>query len=73
MVEHPCVMLLGIGIPTCMLFCGSIVLFSRGKTASFFLQVLGAGCLMVVVLIHISEAFHLLPWMYWGMEHSVGH
>jgi hypothetical protein len=29
---------------------------------------LGAGCLMVVVLTHIFETFHLLPWMHWGPE-----
>jgi len=28
---------------------------------------------MVVVLTHVSEAFHLFPWMDWGSEHSVGH
>ena len=38
-----------------------------------FLQLLGAGCLMVVVLAHICEALHLFPWMRWGSEHSVGH
>ena len=58
--------LLGIGIPTCLLFSGSAVLLSRDKTVSSFLQLLGAGCLMVVVLTHIFETFHLLPWMHWG-------
>jgi len=28
---------------------------------------------MVVVLTHVSEAFHLFPWMHWGLEQSVGH
>jgi hypothetical protein len=60
-------------VPACMLFSGSIVLFFRGKTACSFLQLLGAGCLVVVVLTHISEALHLLPWMHWGLEHSAGH
>ena|SRR6266851_5334210 len=64
--------LLGIGIPTCLLFSGSAVLLSRDKTASSFLQLLGAGCLMVVVLTHIFETFHLLPWMQWGVEHGAG-
>jgi Ca2+/Na+ antiporter len=59
--------------PACLLLSGSIVLFSRGKTVESFLQVLGAGCLMVVVLSHVSEALHLFPWMRWGFEHSVGH
>ena len=73
MSGQPNAILLGIGIPTCMLFSGSVVLFSREKTLSTFLQLLGAGCLMVVVLTHIAETFHLLPWMHWGLEHSVGH
>ena len=65
--------LLGIGTPACMLFSGSVVLLYRGKTVSSFLQLLGAGCLMVVVFTHVSEAFHLLPWMRWGLEHGIGH
>jgi hypothetical protein len=65
--------LLGIGIPACILFFGSVVLFFRGKTVCSFLQLLGAGCLMMVVLTHVFEAFHLFPWMHWGSEQSVGH
>jgi hypothetical protein len=60
-------------VPACMLFSGSTVLFFREKIAYSFLQLLGAGCLVVVVLTHVSEALHLFPWMHWGLEHSVGH
>jgi hypothetical protein len=67
------VILLGIGISVCLLFSGSLVLFFRGKTASSLLQLIGAGCLMVVVFTHVSEALHLFPWMHWGLPHSVGH
>ncbi len=59
--------------PACMLFSGSLVLFFRGKTVCLFLQMLGAGCLVVVVLTHICETLHLFPWMDWGLEDSVGH
>ncbi len=59
--------------PACMLFSGSVVLFFKGKTVCSFLQLLGAGCLMVVVLTHVTEALHLLPSMHWGVEHSAGH
>ena len=38
-----------------------------------FLQLLGAGCLIVVILTHVCEALDLFPRMHWGMEHSVGH
>ena len=60
-------------VPVVMLFSGSAVLFTRGRTASAFLQVLGAGSLVLVVLAHICEALQLFPWMHWGLEDSVGH
>lgn len=60
-------------VPTCMLFSGSVALFFRGKSMCSFLQLLGAGCFVVVVLTHVAEALQLFPWMHWGMEHSVGH
>jgi hypothetical protein len=59
--------------PACILFFGSAVMFFREKRVPSFLQLLGAGCLVVVVLAHICEALHLFPWMHWGDEHSVGH
>ncbi len=60
-------------LPAGMLFSGSAVLFFRGKTGRSFLQLLGAGCLMLVVLTHVSEALHLFPGMHWGAAHSIGH
>jgi succinate dehydrogenase/fumarate reductase cytochrome b subunit len=60
-------------IPTSMLLYGSAASYRKGKTAPSFLQVLGAGCLVLVVLTHLCEALHLLPWMQWGLEHSAGH
>jgi hypothetical protein len=60
-------------VPACMLFSGAVVGFCRGKTVCSFLQLLGAGCLVVVVLAHVSEALNLFPWMHWGLEHSAGH
>ncbi len=59
-------------VPACTLFVGSLVLFFRGKTVCSFLQLLGAGSLVVVVLTHISEGLHLFPWMNWGLEYSAG-
>ena len=32
------------------------------------IQLLGAGCLIAVVLTRISEAFHWFPWMHWGLR-----
>jgi hypothetical protein len=40
---------------------------------SSFLQLLDAGCLMVVVFRHIPEGLHLFPRTNWGLEQSVGH
>jgi hypothetical protein len=60
-------------VPASLMFSGSVVLFCRGKSAWSFLQLVGAGCLVIVVLCHLSEALHLFPWMHWGLEHSVGH
>jgi hypothetical protein len=60
-------------VPAGMLFSGSVVLFTRQKTVWIFLQLLGAGCLVAVVLAHVCEALHLFPRMHWGHEHSAGH
>lgn len=60
-------------LPISMLVSGSAVLFCKNKAVLFFLQLLGAGFLLFVVLAHVSEALHLFPWMGWGLEHSAGH
>ncbi len=60
-------------VPACILFSGSAVLFLRGKGMWSFLQLLGAGCLVMVVVAYLCEALHLFPWMHWGSEHSIGH
>jgi hypothetical protein len=60
-------------VPACMLFSGSVVLFARRKTVSSLLELLGAGCLVVVVLTYVCEALQLFASMHWGLEHSVGH
>jgi hypothetical protein len=60
-------------VPVCMLFAGSAILFVRVKTVGSFLQLLGAGCLVLVVLTHFSEALHLFSRMNWGRPHSIGH
>ena len=60
-------------VPVCLLVTGSVILFSRRKTSGSLLQIVGAVCLLVVVLTHICEAAHLFPSMHWGEERSVGH
>jgi hypothetical protein len=56
-----------------ILFSGTLVLFLRGRTLGSSLQLLGAGCLVMVVLTHFCEALHLFPGMRWGDQHSAGH
>jgi len=56
-----------------LLLIGSVALFAKTYSMSAFLQLVGAGCLVLVVLAHICEAFGLLPWMGWGLADSVGH
>jgi len=60
-------------VPACMLLFGAGTWFFRGKTVYSFLQLLGAGCLVLVVLAHVSEGLHMFPWMLWGLKHSAGH
>jgi hypothetical protein len=60
-------------LPTTALLVGSAALFLRVRTPYSLLQMIGAGCLMVVVLTHVAEALHLFPSMGWGAEHSIGH
>ena len=60
-------------IPASVLLAASLVFFLREKTVSSLLQLLGAGCLVIVVVTHVSEALQLFPWMHWGSPHSIGH
>jgi hypothetical protein len=60
-------------VPACILFAGSAVLFSSTKTVASFLQLFGAGCLVIVALTHLSEALHLFASMNWGRPRSIGH
>ena len=60
-------------VPVCLLFAWSLVSFVHGKAVGSGLQLLGAGCLVAVVLTHVCEALHLLPFMHWGSPSSMGH
>ncbi len=43
------------------------------RNLAAFLQVVGAGCLVIVVLTHICETLGLFAWMHWGLKSSAGH
>ena len=67
------VSLLAIGIPVCAILFVTITGFAREKTVWRFLQLVGALSLFMVVLTHVAEAYHLVPWMHWGENDSPGH
>jgi len=60
-------------VPTAMLLVGSTLQFSRGKRTAALFQLIGAACLVVVVIAHLCEALNWFSRMHWGLEHSVGH
>jgi hypothetical protein len=60
-------------VPTAMLLVSSALHFSRRKGMAVLLQLIGAACLVVVVIAHLCEALGWFPWMHWGLEHSAGH
>jgi len=60
-------------VPTGMLLVGSTLEFSRRKGLATLFQLIGAACLVVVVIAHLCEALGWFPWMHWGLEHSAGH
>jgi len=62
-----------IGAPICAAFATSVAVLIKERTARAFIQLLGAACLMMVVLAHVAEVFHLFPSMGWGLPNSAGH
>src|SRR2546428_9038583 len=55
------------------LFVWSVWVSSKNGSRGPLLQLLGTGCLLVVILTHVFEALHLFPIMRWGEPHSIGH
>ena len=60
-------------LPACLLLLWTISRFRGATMVPSVLLVLGAGCVVVVVLTHVCEALHWLPRMRWGEANSVGH
>jgi len=60
-------------LPASILLFASWVQFARRSSGAFLLQLVGAAGLVIVVLSHLCEGLGVLPWMGWGLEHSVGH
>jgi hypothetical protein len=49
------------------------VMKPRHAATGRYLMRLGAGCMIIVVLTHLCETFHLFPTLGWGLKHSPGH
>ena len=60
-------------VPTSAIVIGSFLLLGRHRSAATLVLAVGAVSVLVVILAHVCEALHLMPWMQWGMEHSAGH
>lgn len=57
-----------------LLIClGSMWSFLKRRSPAAVVQLSGAGLLLVMVLTHIAERFHLLTAMRWGSPNSIGH
>lgn len=67
------VSLLAIGIPVCTALFVTVIGFAKEKSVWRFLQLIGAVSLLMVVLAHIAEAYHIIPGMRWGESDSPGH
>jgi hypothetical protein len=60
-------------LAVCLLFYRLALSYCRRRTVPSLLPLVGAACLFVVVIAHISEALGLFPSMHWGSKHSAGH
>jgi uncharacterized membrane protein len=65
--------LIVIGLAICTTFVASAIALVQERNAPSFIQLLGAGCLIIVVLAHVAERFDFLPSMGWGLPESIGH
>jgi len=60
-------------VPVSALLAYSVAAFVKRRTVPSMLQLIGAVCLVLVVITHVAEALHLFPAMRWGEPDSLGH
>ena len=65
--------LIAIAIPVGLIFAASLAVFAKKKTTEALTQLVGATFLLVVIFVHVSEAFGFFPWMGWGQPDTLGH
>lgn len=68
-LENALVALIVVGALTVWL----TVLFRKRRAVFLAPQLVGAVCLMIVVLTDLCEALHLFPRMHWSEPDSAGH
>ena len=62
-----------IAAPVSLLLAWSLWTFTVTHTSAALLRLVGATCLVVVVVVHVAEAMHWFPGMGWGQPDSAGH
>ncbi len=56
-----------------LLAAGALILWLRTRRITAFLQLIGAGGILIVGMAHLAETAQLLPFMGWGRPDSLGH
>jgi hypothetical protein len=64
--------LIVIGFVICATFVTSVVALAQERNAPSFMQLLGAGFLIMVVFAHVAGRFHFFPSMGWRLPKKHG-
>ena len=62
-----------LAVPVASAVAWSVRAFTQSRTLGSTLQLIGAACLSVVVLVHVAEALEVMSFMRWGAPDSPGH
>jgi hypothetical protein len=65
--------LIVIGLAICATFVASAIALVQERNTPSLIQLLGAGCLIIVALAHVAERFDFLPSIGWGRPETTGH
>jgi hypothetical protein len=64
--------LVAISIPVFAVLVWSFIAFVRERNSGSLVQLIGSTFLLIVVLAHLAETYHLLRGMGWGLPSSPG-
>lgn len=62
-----------IGAIVLLICLASVLGFLKSRSRAAIVQLVGSGLLLVMVLTHVAEHFHLVMAMRWGNPNSIGH